>query len=77
MLKASVNTTIHNNNVYVHNNKLYLNDSANVTIYNINGSLVYSANNCQEIDLNNLQEGIYIYQANINNDIISGKFIKK
>ncbi len=77
MLKASVNTTIHNNNVYVHNNTLYLNDSANVTIYNLNGSLVYSANNCQEIDLNNLQEGIYIYQANINNDIISGKFIKK
>ncbi len=75
---AGINATLNDNfGIYCDNNNLYLNNAADVTIYNINGTLVLSQPNSSEVNISNLQKGIYIYQAQINNAVVSGKFIKQ
>jgi hypothetical protein len=76
-LPAAINSTINDsNNIYYDNNYLYINATANVAIYNINGSLVLSQDNCTEVSTHNLQRGVYIYRATMGNKTVSGKFIK-
>lgn len=76
-LISGVSTTIDDkNNIFYANNTLYLNALANVNIYNINGYLVLSQEGCTELSTSNLQRGVYIYQATINNKAVCGKFVK-
>lgn len=74
---AVVNTFDNNIRIAYDNNSLCFNTPGDVVIYNINGTTVLNANNCQEVNIANLQEGIYIYQVNIGNDVVTGKFIKQ
>ena len=76
-LVSGVSTTIDDkSNIFYANNTLYLNANADVNIYNINGHLVLSQEDCTELSISNLQRGVYIYQATINNKVVSGKFVK-
>ena len=45
-------------------NQIQLNQMANVTIYNILGAQVLSKRNVNQVDLSNLNRGIYIIRAN-------------
>lgn len=75
---AGIDNTINNfDGVYNDDQYLYFNTAADVTIYNINGSVVMNANNRQQINIGNLQAGIYIYHVVIDNQTVCGKFIKQ
>lgn len=76
-LPAAINSTVSDkNNIYNDNNYLYINDTANVCIYDINGKLILCQENCTQVNIENLQRGIYIYHATINNKTVCGKIVK-
>ncbi len=78
LLQSGV-TNINDNNtrIFYDNNGLYTYDLADITIYNTNGAVVCSADNTMAVNISNLQQGIYIYRAYIDNAVVTGKFIKK
>ena len=51
-------------------------EAQRVFIYNINGKLVMQTTNTNVINVSSLPKGIYIIQAQLNNKIQTGKFIK-
>ena len=74
---ASVNTTLNDAfKVYVTDNTLYLASVANITIYDTCGKVVATANNCIALDINNLPQGVYIYEVTGTNSYTTGKFVK-
>ena len=71
-------TNTHNDkfDVYVVDNTLYLATAADITIYNINGQVVATANNCNTVNINNLPQGVYLYEVTGINSHTTGKFVK-
>lgn len=74
---ASVDKIINDNvRIFAYNNTLYATQNANITIYDINGNKVKVAQNCNTVDITSLARGLYIYEAYINGNRITGKFAK-
>lgn len=61
---------------YVYNNTLYINGVADVTIYTVGGAMVCAEKGCNNIDLSNLADGVYLYEAVMDGNRITGKFAK-
>ena len=61
---------------YVYNNTLYINGVADVTIYTVNGVKVCAQEDCESVDLSNLAAGVYVYEAVVGGNRLTGKFTK-
>lgn len=61
---------------YVYNNTLYINGVADVTIYTVNGVKVCAQEGCESVDLSNLAAGVYVYEAVVGGNRLTGKFTK-
>lgn len=76
--QASVGTITNDaHKVFFNDNNLCLARPANIAIYNITGALVSASNNCNCLNLDNLANGVYIYEICDANTRTTGKFIKK
>jgi hypothetical protein len=80
------NTTVYpnpsNGIIYIQVNKDLLKDNSRIKIFNSNGRKVYdyqlpNKGNTLQLDITNLEEGVYVYQVTNGEKIFStGKFIK-
>ncbi|MBR6750482.1 MAG: hypothetical protein IKM10_08365 [Bacteroidaceae bacterium] len=61
---------------YVFDNTLYINGVADVTIYTVSGVKVCAEEGCERVDLSGLADGVYVYEAVMDGNRITGKFAK-
>ncbi len=74
---AAVNKTFNDEvKVYVSNNTLFATQAGNIAIYDIDGTLVLTADNCNTLDVAALNAGVYIYRVVVDGNQVTGKFVK-
>ncbi len=77
-LNQNVNSNLYPNPVTNFLNLKSINQSATISIYDIQGKLTFSQQNINnQINVGNLQNGVYFIKINDNNKITTEKFIKR